>query len=203
MQFLVLGPLEVVAGGRSLTLQRGRQRALLGVLLLHANEVVSTDRLLDALWGESLPPTALTALQGHISRLRRLLGRERLLTRFPGYLLRLAPGELDADHMRALLAAGRHADALALWRGAPLADLAGHAFAAPEIARLEELRSAALESWFDHELAAGHHAAMIAELEAAIRRHPLREHLAAQLMLALYRSGRQAEALAVYRATRT
>lgn len=201
LRFRILGPLEVLADDQPLPLQRGRQRALLGLLVLHANTTVSTDRLLDALWGDAPPATALTALHGHISRLRRLLGRQRLLTRPPGYTLQLGPGELDADDARALLNGGRHADALALWCGTPLADLALHPFAASEIVRLKELRFAALEGWFDDELDAGRHTLIVSELEAAVRRHPLHERLTAQLMLALYRSGRQAEALAVYRTT--
>ena len=138
-----------------LSLGRGRQRALLGILLLHANEVVAQDRLVDSLWGESPPPTALTALHGHVSRLRSLLGAERLETRPPGYLLRLAAGELDLHRFERLIEQRRYADALALWRGPPLSDLAYESFAGSEIARLEELRLAAIESRFERELAEG------------------------------------------------
>jgi predicted ATPase/DNA-binding SARP family transcriptional activator/tetratricopeptide (TPR) repeat protein len=194
--------LEVAEDGNVLSLGRGRQRALLGILLLHANEVVAQDRLVDALWGESPPPTALTALHGHVSRLRGLLGAERLETRPPGYVLRLASGELDLHRFERLIEQKRYADALALWRGPPLSDLAFETFARSEIARLEELRLAAVESRFERELGEGRHAELVGELEAAVAEQPLRERLAAQLMLALYRSGRQADALAAYRATR-
>jgi predicted ATPase/DNA-binding SARP family transcriptional activator len=194
--------LEVAEGGDALSLSRGKQRALLGMLLLHANEVVAQDRLVDALWGESPPPTAPTALHGHVSRLRSLLGPDRLETRPPGYVLRLAPDELDLHRFERLIEQKRYADALALWRGPPLSDLAFEAFAQSEIARLEELRLSAVESRFERELSAGRHAEIVGELEAAAAEQPLRERLAAQLMLALYRSGRQADALAAYRATR-
>jgi predicted ATPase/DNA-binding SARP family transcriptional activator len=185
-----------------ISLGRGRQRALLGVLLLHANEVVAQDRLVDWLWGESPPRTALTALHGHVSRLRGLLGAERLETRPPGYVLRLAPGELDLHRFERLVEQERYPEALALWRGPPLSDLAFEAFAGSEIARLDELRLAAIESRFERELAEGRHAGLVGELEAAVREQPLRERLAAQLMLALYRSGRQADALTAYQAMR-
>ena len=184
--------------GRAVSIERGRQRSLLGCLLLRANEVVAQDRLVDALWGESPPATAVTALHGYVSRLRRLLGADRLETRPPGYLLRVAPEELDLHRFRELVAQDRYGEALALWRGPALADLAFEDFAQSEIARLEELRLSALEGRFAHELAAGRHAELVGELAAAVRVHPLRERLAGQLMLALYRSGRQADALAAY-----
>ena len=183
-------------------IERGRQRALLGYLLLRANEVVAQDRLVDALWGESPPASAVTALHGYVSRLRRVLGAGRLETRPPGYVLRVAPDELDLHRFRELLAQDRHGEALALWRGPALADLAFEDFAQSEIARLEELRLSALEGRFEHELADGRHAELVGELAAAVRAHPLRERLAGQLMLALYRSGRQAEALEAYRDAR-
>ena len=189
--------------GRAVSIERGRQRALLGYLLLRANEVVGQDRLVDALWGESPPATAVTALHGYVSRLRRLLGAARLETRPPGYVLHVAPDELDLHRFRDLLAQDRHAEALALWRGPALADLAFEDFAQGEIARLEELRLSALEGRFERELADGRHAELVGELAAAVRAHPLRERLAGQLMLALYRSGRQAEALAAYSEART
>src|SRR4051812_9093164 len=203
IEFRVLGPLEVLEDGRALPIERGRQRALLGYLLLRANEVVAQDRLVDALWGESPPPSAVTALHGYVSRLRRLLGAGRLETRPPGYVLRVAPDELDLHRFRELLAQDRHGEALALWRGPALADLAFEDFAQSEIARLEELRLSALEGRFERELADGRHADAVGELAAAVRAHPLRERLAGQLMLALYRSGRQADALAAYRDART
>ena len=192
----------MVEDGRALSIERGRQRALLGYLLLRANEVVAQDRLVDALWGESPPATAVTALHGYVSRLRRLLGAGRLETRPPGYVLRVAPDELDLHRFRELLAQDRHEEALALWRGPPLADLAFEDFAQSEIARLEELRLSAMEGRFERELADGRHAELVGELAAAVRAHPLRERLAGQLMLALYRSGRQAEALDAYRDAR-
>ena len=145
----------------------------------------------------------MTALHGYVSRLRRLLGAGRLETRPPGYVLRVAPDELDLHRFRELLAQDRHEEALALWRGPPLADLAFEDFAQSEIARLEELRLAAMEGRFERELADGRHAELVGELAAAVRAHPLRERLAGQLMLALYRSGRQAEALDAYRDART
>ena len=189
--------------GRALSIERGRQRALLGYLLLRANEVVAQDRLVDALWGESPPASAVTALHGYVSRLRRVLGADRLETRPPGYLLRVAAGELDLHRFRELLAQDRHEEALALWRGPPLDDLAFEDFAQSEIVRLAELRVSALEDRFERVLSDGRQAAVIGELAAAVRAHPLRERLAGQLMLALYRSGRQADALAAYRETRT
>jgi predicted ATPase/DNA-binding SARP family transcriptional activator len=144
----------------------------------------------------------VTALHGYVSRLRRLLGDGRLQTRAPGYVLRVQDGELDLHRFRALLAQDRHDEALALWRGPPLGDLAFQDFAQSEIARLEELRLAALEDRFERALADGRHADVAGELAAAVLEHPLRERLAGQLMLALYRAGRQADALAAYRDTR-
>jgi predicted ATPase/DNA-binding SARP family transcriptional activator len=202
IDFRILGPLEVAENGRALALGRGRQRALLAVLLLRTNEVVGQDRLIDALWGESPPATALTALHGYVSGLRKLLGADRLETRQPGYVLRVEPGELDLHRFERLLEQERYGEALALWRGPPLSDLAVESFAQVEIARLEELRLAALEGRFDRELAGDRHAELVPELEALVREHPLRERFAAQLMLALYRSGRQADALSVYGAAR-
>ena len=165
--------------------------------------MVPRDRLVDVLWGESSPPTAVTALHGHISRLRRLLGDSRIETRPPGYRLLINPGELDLQVFRDLLAENRHEEALALWRGPVPADLALDDIAGAEIARLDELRLAALEQHFEHELAAGRHAALAPKAAAAVRANPLRERIVGQLMTALYRSGRQAEALDVYRDTRT
>jgi predicted ATPase/DNA-binding SARP family transcriptional activator len=203
IEFRILGPLEVVEDGRTLSLGRGRERRLLGMLLLRANEVVSQDQLVDALWGESPPPTALTALHGSVSRLRGLLGAGRLQTTPPGYLLRLAPDELDLHRFERLVEEQRYEEALALWRGPALADLAFETFVQGEIARLEELRVAALEGRFERELADGRHAELVGELKAAVHAHPSRERLAAQLMVALYRCGRQAEALDAYRSVRT
>ena len=203
MDFRILGPLEVAENGRMLEIGRGKQRALLGVLLLRPNEVVAQDRLVDDLWGESPPPTAPTALHGYVSGLRKLLGADRVETRVPGYALRLHRAELDAHRFEERLAEGRHDDALALWRGPALADFAYEPFAQAEIVRLEELRLVALEGRIDGELAEGRHAGVVGELEALVREHPLRERFYGQLMLALYRSERQAEALAVYASARS
>ena len=189
--------------GRVLALGRGHQRALLGMLLLRANEVIAQDVLVDALWGESPPPTALTALHGYVSRLRRLLDDDRLQTRPPGYALRVDHDELDLHRFERLLGQERYDEALALWRGPPLSDLAFESFAQGEIARLEELRLTALERRFERELGDGRHADLVGRLAAALREHPLRERLTAQLMLALYRAGRQADALAAFQAARS
>ena len=202
MDFRILGPLEVAENGRALDLGGPKQRALLAMLLLHAGEVVSTDRLIDALWEDDPPETAPKALQVYVSQLRKTLGRERLETRLPGYRLRLEGDELDAWRFRELLDAARLDEALALWRGPPLADVAASRFAQAEIARLDELRLTALEARFERELALGGHAQLVGELEAQVQANPLRERLRGQLMLALYRSGRQADALDAYQDAR-
>jgi DNA-binding SARP family transcriptional activator len=208
MDFRILGPLEVEDEGRLIRLGGAKQRALLAVLLLRANEVVSRDRLIDELWGESPPETASTALQVHVSQLRKALGPDRIETRRPGYRLEVGSGELDLDRFEALLERAREQDpreaesglreALGLWRGAPLADL-DVALARPERARLEERRLTALEQRIEAELALGHGSELVAELERLVAEHPLRERPRGQLMIALYRSGRQADALEVYR----
>ena len=213
MEFRLLGPLEVVEHDRLLALGGVKQRSLLAILLLHANEVVSADRLIDELWGQTPPSTAAKSVQVYVSKLRKELGVEgRLATQAPGYVLRVDPSELDLARFEQLLAEAGRADpgsaaqklrrALALWRGPALADLAYEPFAQSEIARLEELRWVALEQRIDADLAGGHTAELIGELEALIAEHPLREHLRYQLMLALYRSARQAEALDAYREAR-
>jgi class 3 adenylate cyclase len=202
MEFRILGPVEVVEDGLPLALGKGKQRALLAILLLHPNEVVSADRLIDELWGEQPPPTAHTALQGYVSQLRKLLGAERLETVIPGYRLRVEPGELDRERFERLSGEARFSEALALWRGPALADLAYEPFAQGEIVRLEELRLAVLEQRLDADLAAGRHGELVGELEALVAEHPLRERFRAELMLALYGSGRQAEALEAYAAAR-
>ena len=210
--FRVLGPLEVRHDGRSLALGGHKQRSLLAILLLRANEAVSDDVLADGLWGEHPPKTAGTALQVHVSALRKLLSAERLERRAPGYLLHVEPEELDLARFERLCAeargrepeaaAGMLAEALALWRGQPLADFAYDGFAQNEIARLEELRLGAVEQRIEAELACGRHAELIGELEALVGEHPLRERLREQQLLALYRCGRQAEALEAYREAR-
>jgi len=204
MEFRILGPLEVVDEGRILSLGSGRQLALVALLLLHANETVSVDRLVDELWGESPPPTAAKIVRNSISLLRRELG-DRLVTQPPGYLLRVEDGELDSHRLERAVESGdvdELADALDLWRGAPLSQFAYKEFAQREIARLEELRLTAIEARVEAQLARGRHASEIPSLETLNQQHPLRERLAAQLMLALYRSGRQADALEAYQRTR-
>jgi DNA-binding SARP family transcriptional activator len=212
MDFRLLGPLEVFEHERPLELGGIKQRSLLAILLLHANELVSTDRLVDQLWGAAPPATAAKSIQVYVSRLRKALGDGRLATRAPGYVLRVEPSELDLARFEQLAGEARRAapeaaarklrDALALWRGPALADLAYEQFAQVEIARLEEMRLAVLEQRIDADLSAGRHAELVGELESLVARHPLRERLRYQLMLALYRSARQAEALEAYRAAR-
>jgi DNA-binding SARP family transcriptional activator len=202
MEFRILGPLEVVSDGQALDLGGAKQRALLAVLLLDANNVVSTDRLIAALWEDEPPETAPKALQVYVSALRKLLGRERVQTRAPGYVLEVAPEELDLGRFRELWEGGRTAEALALWRGRPLSDFANARFAQADIARLEDLRVACLEERIDRDLSDGRHAEIAGELEVLVAEHPLRERLRGQLMLALYRSGRQAEALDAYQDAR-
>jgi len=216
MEFRVLGSLEVVDHDGPVALGATKQRALLAVLLLHRGEPVSTDRLIDEIWGEQPPASANKLVQGYVSNLRKVLGDGRLVTQGRGYVLRIEPGQTDVDRFEALAARGRRAleagdaltasavlrEALALWRGPPLSDFAYEPFAQPEIARLEEARLAALEDRIDADLASGEHARLVGELEALVREHPLRERLRGQLMLALYRSGRQADALDAYRDAR-
>ena len=217
MEFRILGPLEIESDAGRVELGSAKQRALVTLLLLNANEVVPTSRLIDVLWAEELPADGSKALQVHVSRLRRALGGDNVVeTRPGGYLLVADASSFDlprfqerATEGRALLAAGDPArarralsDALELWRGAPLAEFATEPFAQAEVARLEELRLAAVEDRIEADLQLGAHADVVAELESLTARHPLRERLRGQLMLALYRSGRQAEALQAYRDAR-
>jgi DNA-binding SARP family transcriptional activator len=224
VEFQILGPLEVRDGNRVLPVGGGQRRALLALLLLSVNETVSRDRLMYHLWGEHPPSTAAKALQGHVSALRKLLEPDRppgtggrvLVTRGGGYELRLEDERLDLERFERLRNEGRRAlaegdpvraasrlrEALALWRGPPLADFAYEPFAQTEIARLEELRLTTLEDRLEADLASNAHGELVGELEALVREHPLRERLRGQLMLALYRAGRQAEALDVYQASR-
>ena len=202
MQFRILGPLEVVEDGKPLELGGQQQRALLVTLLLDANRTVSTDRFLDVLWGAAPPATAAKALQVHISHLRRLLGRERVVTRPSGYELRLGPDELDLERFERLWGQGNVHDALAQWRSAALPEFRYHTAIGGEIARLEERRLTCLDERLDADLAAGLHESLVPELESLTREHPLREGLRTRLMLALYRSHRQAEALQVYQDAR-
>ena len=216
MEFRILGPLEVWDEGGEVSLGGPKPRALLAVLLLHPNEVVPADRLIDELWGEDSPERAAAALRVNVSRLRKALPQDVLTTRSPGYLIRVEPDELDlhrferlVDEGRSLLARGLAADAserlreaLSLWRGPALADFAYESFAQAAIARLEEIRLAAVELRIDADLALGRHDELVGELEALVAEHPLRERLRTYLMTALYRSGRQAEALDAYQDAR-
>ncbi|HEX3455905.1 MAG TPA: BTAD domain-containing putative transcriptional regulator [Gaiellaceae bacterium] len=214
MEFRVLGPLEVLdEGGQPVALGSGRQPLLLACLLLDANEVISRDRLIEALWGERPQKTARNALQVQIHALRRRIGTERITTEGPGYRLRVESGELDLERFERLVALGRSrvaagdakagasnlGEALGLWRGAALADVTYEAFAQADIARLEELRLAAVEERVAADLALGRHVELVPELEALVADQPLRERLHGQLMLALYRSGRQTDALGAFR----
>jgi DNA-binding SARP family transcriptional activator len=219
LEFCLLGPLVVRRGGVVLPVPRGRQRAVLAVLLLNAGRVVSTGEIAETLWGNAPPPSAPATIRNHVKRLRRTLGdgeQARIVTRPPGYVIRVDPGELDAARFEALLdgartatrggsweaAAGRAREALGLWRGEPLADVESQALALGEVPRLTELRLQAAELRIDAELRLGRHGAVIAEVERMAAAHPLREHLHALLMLALYRAGRRAEALAAYQRAR-
>ena len=217
LRFRMLGPLEAWRGGTLLRLGGERQRALLALLLMHANELVRTEQLVDQLLGEEVSDQALNTTRVAVSRLRRLLEDgdpgELLLTQAGGYVLKAGPEQLDAARFERLLSEGRGLleggdaasagarlrEALALWRGPPLADLALLEFAQPEIRRLEELRLLALIERIDADLALGADAELIGELEGLVASNPLQERLRAQLMLALYRADRQAEALEVYR----
>ena len=222
MEFRILGDLEVQHDQRAIPLGAHQQRALLAILVVNAGEVVTADRLIDGIWGEEPPARAAKTVQVYVSRLRKALAaagaeaNDLIVTRDHGYALHVDPAHVDAAVFERLLGEGRreladgafaHAaerlnEALALWHGPALADFTFDAWAAQEIARLEELHLEALEARIDADLELGRHAALIAELEALIAHHPLREHLRGQLMLALYRSGRQSEALAVFRETR-
>jgi DNA-binding SARP family transcriptional activator/pimeloyl-ACP methyl ester carboxylesterase len=213
VEFGLLGPLRVVEGGCDVTPARPKQRALLAMLLLRRGEVVPGAQLIEALWGEEPPETAQTALHGHVSALRKLIGSDRIKTRPPGYLLEVLAEEVDLARFESLVAQARELedpdersaclrDALALWRGEPLVELRGEAFAERESARLEDLRLAALEDRIDADLALGRHHELVPELEALVGEHCFRERPRGQLMLALYRCGRQADALSVFQSGR-
>jgi predicted ATPase/DNA-binding SARP family transcriptional activator len=209
VEFRILGELEVIGEAGPIELKAAKQRALLAILLLRANEVVSADSLVDRLWNERPPRSAPKLVQVYVSQLRRALGEGVIVTRPPGYALELAQDDLDAARFERLLAEGRATlaagnaararrtlgEALGLWRGAALADLAYEEFASAEAERLEELRRSALEERIEADLALGRHDHLVPELRALVDRYPLRERLHRQTMLALYRSGRQAEAL--------
>jgi len=224
MEFRVLEPVEVVREQRPVPLGGPKQRALLAMLVIHANQVVSVDRLADLLWGDAPPADPGSVVQVYVSNLRKLLEPDRpvaapprvLLTMRPGYLLRVEADRVDALRFGALAAEARRAlaahasaqaadilhDALGLWRGRALADVADHFSFQAHVLRLEEARLGAIADLHDAELALGRHAEAVGELRALVAEYPLQERLRGQLMVALYRSGRQAEALAAYQETR-
>ena len=222
IEFRVLGPLQMLRDGRPLPLGGLKQRGLLALLLLDRNRVVPRDRLVDALWAENPPASAANSVQVYVSKLRGLLDDEHrdergaLATEPPGYVLRVPVGALDADELERLLAEGKAAlgaedypradaalaQALTLWRGPAFADLANEPYTQAEIARLEGLRLETLETRFEAMLAVGRQAEAVGELQSLVGLHPLDEKLRAQLMVALYRSGRHAEALETYRGFR-
>jgi DNA-binding SARP family transcriptional activator len=211
-EFRILGPLEVVVDDRPVLLGGQKQRALLALLLVHAGEVVATDRLVTELWGEQPPKTATTSLQNFVSQLRKTLGSETLETKPPGYVLRVDRDRFDLARFEHLVSQARGKEpeersrllreALGLWRGPPLADFVFETFAQGEIRRLEELRLGAIEERIEADLELGGGTDLVAELESLVEQYPLRERLRAQLMLALYRAGRQADAIQCYHATR-
>ncbi|MGQ0774902.1 MAG: BTAD domain-containing putative transcriptional regulator [Pseudonocardiales bacterium] len=219
MEFTILGPLQVLVGQRCIDVSSAKERLTLAMLVLHANEVVSADRLVEVLWGSEPPATAANTVQTYISRLRRALEPGRtarakdglIRTHGQGYTLAIEPDAVDAVRFERLVHAGRHAlpgdperaadllrQGLALWRGEPLAEFGFELFAQAEIVRLTELRITALENRVEADLALGRHAVLCGELSQAVLEQPLRERLWAQLIRALYRCGRQADALAAY-----
>ena len=208
MDFRILGPLEISDRGRPIELGRQKHKTLLAALLLRSGEVVSVDQLIDDLWGERPPSTARASVHNAVSAVRKVVGHETLRTQGPGYVLDISPEQLDLNRFEFLTVEARGAkgkerleklrEALALWRGPALADLAFEPMTAFEAGRLEELRTAALEDLIDAELSLGAGAQLVEKLETLVAEHPFREHFRGQLMLALYRSGRQAEALAAY-----
>jgi YVTN family beta-propeller protein len=216
MQFRILGPLDVRDGEKGVELGGGRQRGLLALLLIHANEAVSSHLIAEELWGDAAPASVAKVIQNHVSSLRRALGDARIQTSRAGYTLLVQADELDADQFERLLgegkvalgdsdpevAAGVFRDALALWRGRALSDFVNESFSAAEATRLDERRLEAVEERIDADLELGRHSDLVAELEQLVGEHPLRERLRGQLMLALYRTGRQAEALNAYQAAR-
>lgn len=216
MEFRILGPVEVWKDGRPVSLGRGKQRAVLALLVIDANRIVSSDRLIDQLWNGQPPATAATALQGHISGLRKALGPGVIATRRPGYVLQIEPEQVDLGRFERLREAARSAlergdpdasadklrKALELWHGEAFADISSEPSIQAEAARLEDLRVATLEDRIDADLAAGGSAELVDELQRLVSTYPLRERLWGQLMLSLYRSGRQANALDAYRRAR-
>src|SRR5215471_12362362 len=215
VEFRILGPLEVVEDGNSVALGTLKERLVLGVLLLHANEFVSRERLIDDLWGEAPPPTARKAVNVYLSKIRKALsvgGADPITTASGGYRLNVEPESLDASRMQVLVAEAqelvakgeldsaveRFQEALSLWRGPTLAGLQLESRGRADVAALDELRLTTLMDRIDCDLALGRHEQALGELVVLVSEHPLRERLRAQQMLALYRSGRQAEALDAY-----
>ena len=212
LEFRILGPLEVSDETGHVALGGPKQRGLLAILVLEAGRVVPTDRLVDLLWGEEAPKSATASLQNAVGRLRRELGTDVLETRAPGYVLSVGPEQIDARRFERTLTDVRRLpaderrqrlnDALELWRGPALAEFAFDDFAQAEIRRLDEMRLVAREERIEADLELGRHVDVVGELEGLMREHPLRETFRRQLMLALYRAGRQAEALEVYQDAR-
>ena len=216
LEFRILGPLDVLDDDRRVELGGARQRAVLAILLLHRGETVSVDRIVDLMWGERPPATAVKTVQVYVSHLRRALVEDVVVSSSGGYALAVDAERIDALRFERLVDEGRAAlagddparaaellrSALALWRGPALGDLAYERFAQDGAARLEELRLAAVEERVEADLRLGRHVELVAELEGLVREHPLRERLRAQHMLALYRSGRQADALESFRDAR-
>jgi predicted ATPase/DNA-binding SARP family transcriptional activator len=217
VQFGILGPLEVAEDGRAIPVPGAKLRALLCLLVLDAGRVVPAERLIEGVWGDDLPANPANALQARVSQLRRLFGSERIQSRPSGYLLVAGSDDIDASRFETLAAQGRAAlasgdarqaatimtEALALWRGSPLGELADTELGRTEAVRLGELRLSIIEDRTEAELNLGRHAELVSELQAVVAEHPLRERLRGQLMVALYRSGRQAEALRAYQQGRT
>jgi len=215
-EFRLLGPLEALIDGNSVNLAAAKPRALLALLLLNRNRVVPTETLVDELWGDGPPARATKTLQVYVSQLRKELGPDRLVTRAPGYELRVAEDELDVDRFEKLAAEARQRlavgdaagavegmrRALELWRGPALVEFRAEPFAERAAARLEDLRLAAVEDWLHAALETGESANIVPELEELVASHPLRERPRELLMLALYRAGRQADALELFRRTR-
>jgi DNA-binding SARP family transcriptional activator len=217
VEFRILGPVEVLHDGQTIAPGSPKQRALLVNLIVHHGKVVSRDRLIEDLWAGSPPSTGLGVLQNYISQLRKVLGATVVVTRGTGYLLDVDPDSIDSVRFERLVEQGRTAlqagdpshagqvvgEALGLWRGPALADIATEAFAQAEISRLHELRAVAVELGLEAQIARGQHREAVGAGEAAVAEHPFRERLWWLLMLALYRSGRQADALRAYQRART
>ncbi|MEN8234143.1 MAG: AfsR/SARP family transcriptional regulator, partial [Actinomycetota bacterium] len=214
MEFRVLGPIEVEVGGEVVAVPAARQRALLALLLVHAGEVLSADRIIEDLWGEDLPSSGASALRFHVSKLRSVLGVDPspIVTSGSGYVLEIGPESIDAGRFEERLAEALDvmrddpeqagsllSEALSLWRGEPFSGLGDPSFVDAEVRRLNERRAQAVEMQFAAELASGRHADIVGDLEAMVAGSPYRERLWAHLMVALYRSGRQVAALQVFR----